>query len=68
MSLQEERHIHREEGHMKIETEARVMQLQTKKDLGYQKLGEARRIFPWSLQREPRAAGTSDSDSWPPER
>lgn len=46
MSLQEERHIHREEGHMKIETEARVMQLQTKKDLGYQKLGEARKDLP----------------------
>ena len=31
---------------MKIETEARVMQLQTKKDLGYQKLGEARKDLP----------------------
>ena len=44
---------------MEIETEARVMQLQTNTDLGYQRPGEARKdLPPKTSEREPSIDST----------
>lgn len=46
------RDTNREEGHVKTEAKLRVTLPQPRNARGHQELGEARKILPWSLQRE----------------
>ena len=55
---------HRKEGHVKTVEETRVMQPQAKGHLEPQKLEEARRSLPSSLQRE---HGPADALMWTPD-